>query len=180
MPTSLPSFRTLALKTVVIHTITYFVAGLFAYVLLDYAKAFADPSWHGYMRQTTDPMVMLGPLLQPIRGLLFACAFYPVRSVVFGARRGWLVLWLLLVVLGILSTFGPAPGSVEGLIYTTVPPWAQIRGLSEVITQSALLAWLLCYWVEHPEKTWLSRLLWTLFVIAMVLPAMGAMANAKR
>ncbi len=61
---------------------------------------------------------------------------YPLRSVLFAEKRGWLTLWWLLFALGVLSTFGPAPGSLEGLIYTKIPPSAQMLGLWEVLLQS--------------------------------------------
>lgn len=35
-----------------------------------------------------------------------AAALYPLRSVLFGDRRGWLILWWLLLALGVLSTYG--------------------------------------------------------------------------
>ena len=46
----------------------------------------------GYMRPTTDRWVMAGPLFQPIRGVVFALAFYPLRSVLFGRKNGWLII----------------------------------------------------------------------------------------
>ena len=83
--------------------------------------------------------------------------FYLLRETLFGRKNGWLILWLLLVIVGIFSTFGPAPGSIEGLIYTTLPLRDQLSGgLLEVHTQSFLFAGLLYYWVNHPEKRWLS------------------------
>jgi hypothetical protein len=120
---------------------------------------------------------MAGPLFQPIRGLIFALALYPLREVIFTERRGWLTLWWLLVALGILSTFGPAPGSVEGMIYTIIPPLSQILGLWEVLLQSLLLSALLFYWVRHPEKRWLSRTLVVMFGILMALPVLGLLAG---
>ncbi len=164
-------------KTVVCHTVTYFVAGILAYNLGDYARTFAEPPLSYFMRPTTDKWVMLGPVFQPIRGLLFALAFYPVRDVLFGSRRGWLVLWWLLVSLGILSTFGPAPGSVEGLIYTVIPPFSQILGLWEVLLQSFLLSAILVYWVHRPEKKWLGWTLWVLFALLIAMPVMGLLVQ---
>jgi len=38
-------------------------------------------------------------------------------------------MWLTLVVLGILGTFGPAPGSLEGMFFTIFPLWVHLRGL---------------------------------------------------
>lgn len=164
----------LTIKTVVVHTVTYFFVGLLAFVLFDYTARFADPSVRGFMRQTDDPIVALGPALQPIRGVLFALAFYPLREILFGRKNGWLNTWLLLVMLGIFSTFGPAPGSIEGLIYTTLPVREQLSGgLLEVLTQSFLLASVLYYWVNHPEKRWLNWVLGILFGLAVLLPLLG-------
>ena len=172
-----PSFPVLTLKTVVVHTITYFVAGILAFTLGGYEKTFSDPPLSYFMRPTSDPLVMAGPLFQPIRGVIFASAFYPLRSVLFGERRGWLVLWWLLLALGVLSTFGPSPGSVEGMIYTTIPPLKQILGLWEVLLQSLLFSVILFYWVNHPEKRWLSWTLGVAFSIVIILPVLGLLVG---
>ena len=163
----------LTLKTVIVHTITYFVAGFLAYTLGGYEMTFSEPPLSYLMRPTSDPWVMAGPLLQPIRGVVFALAFYPLRSVLFAQNRGWLILWWLLLALGVLSTFGPAPGSVEGLIYTIIPPLDQILGLWEVLLQSLLFSFVLFYWVNHPGKRWLDWTLGITFFVVMVLPLLG-------
>ena len=167
------TFAGLALKTAVVHSVTYFVCGLIAFLVLDYEEEFADSTVRLLMRQTDEPIVMAGPLFQPIRGLLFAVAFYPLRSVLFDARRGWLTMWTVLVIVGILSTFGPSPGSIEGMIYTIFPLRAQLFGMPEVLSQSLLLSVILCYWVRHPEKRWISWVLGTAFVLGLSLPALG-------
>src|SRR5215831_13182650 len=96
------SLLTLTVKTVTVHTVTYSLVGLLAFTVLDYGRLFAEPHMKAVMRQTDDPWVMAGPLFQPVRGLLFALAFYPLREVLFSRKGGWLVLWLELVILGIL------------------------------------------------------------------------------
>lgn len=166
------SFRRLAFQTIVVHTVTYFLVGFLAYTAFDYGRHFASPEIRVLMRQTDDPWVMAGPMLQPLRGLLFAIAFYPLRGVLFGAR-GWLHTWVMLVVIGILSTFGPAPGSVEGLIYTRIAPGYQLGGMIEVLLQSFLLSYLLWLWVRHPEAKVLPRVAVAAFVLAVGLPALG-------
>lgn len=166
-------FPVLTLKTVVVHTTTYFVAGILAYTLGGYEKAFSQPPLSYLMRPTSDPLVMAGPLFQPIRGIIFASALYPLRSVLFGERRGWLILWWLLLALGVLSTFGPASGSVEGLIYTIIPVRAQILGLWEVLLQSLLFSAILFYWVNHPGKRWLDWTLGVAFSIVVILAVLG-------
>ena len=103
------TLSSLTVKTVVVHTITYMIAGLLALTLGGYEKTFSEPPLSYLMRPTTDRLVMAGPLFQPIRGLIFALALYPLRSVLFAEKRGWLTLWWLLFALGVLSTFGPRP-----------------------------------------------------------------------
>ena len=173
------SLSSLTAKTVVVHTVTYFVAGILAYTLGGYEKTFSQPPLSYFMRPTSDRWVMAGPLFQPVRGVIFALAFYPLRSVLFSERRGWLILWWLLLALGVLSTFGPAPGSVEGMIYTIIPPVTQMLGLWEVLLQSFLLSFLLFYWVNHPEKRWLSWTMGSAFCIVIILPLLGLLARAS-
>ncbi len=151
-----PGFVELVVKASVVHTVTYFIMGLLASTLLNYAGRFAEPYMACWLRPTTDRLVMAGPLLQPVRGLIFALAFYPLREVLFGKRHGWLIMGWVLVALGILSTFGPPPGSVEGLIYTIIPVPTQLTGWLEVVPQALLLAGGLYYWVKHPEQKWLN------------------------
>ena len=170
-----PRLASLTAKTIVVHTVTYFVAGVLAYSLGHYEASFARPPLSYFMRPTSDPIVRGGVLFQPIRGVIFALAFYPLRSVLF-ARNGWLVLWWLLVALGILSTFGPAPGSIEGMVYTVIPPLSQAVGLWEVLLQSLLLSAILCFWVRHPDRRWVTWTLAAAFVIVVVLPVLGLLA----
>jgi len=164
-------FPALALKTIVSHTLTYFLLGVLAAYYLNYAELLARPD--SGMRPITSPWVMAGPLFQPIRGLIFALVFFPLRNCLFGRKHGWLLMGWMLVALGILSTFGPASGSVEGLVYTPTPVLLQLRGWLEVIPQALLLSALLCYWVNHPGKRWMNWTLGVLFFIAMALPVLG-------
>ena len=150
--------------------------GALAAHYLHYADAFAKPN--SGMRPLTDPLVMAGPLFQPIRGLIFASVFYPLRACLFNRRNGWLITGWLLVAVGILSTFGPASGSIEGMIYTPTPPLYQLRGWLEVVPQALLLSALLCYWVNHPRR-WLNWLLGVIFFIMMALPVMGLLVGRR-
>lgn len=84
-------------------------------------------------------------------------------------------MWLLLVTLGILSTFAAAPGSVEGLLYTKMPVNLQISGWLEVVTQALLLSAILYYWVNHPEKKWIAWVLGIIFGLVIIFSMMGYM-----
>lgn len=167
------TLRSIVIKAMVVHTVTYFVAGILAFTFFDYATRFADPRLGGVLRPTDAPIVAAGPALQVVRGLLFGIVFYLLRIPLFTQRRGWLTMWIMLVVVGIFSTFGPAPGSIEGLIYTTMPVGLQMGGLIEVIFQALLLAVVLVYWVNHPEKRWLRWVLGGIFVLVLVFSALG-------
>jgi hypothetical protein len=167
------SFASLAIKTIAVHTTTYFLMGLLASSFLNYAERFAHPEMACWVRPLDDPIVMAGPLLQPVRGLIFALAFYPLREMLFGKKNGWLILWWTLVALGILSTFGPPPGSIEGLIYTRIPIPDQLIGWLEVVPQALLLSAILYYWVNHPEKKWLSWVMGVCLCIILILLTLG-------
>lgn len=173
MSNNQPGFLALAAKTIVVHTITYFFMGILASTFLDYAERFARPEMACWMRQLDDSLIMAGPLFQPIRGLIFALAFYPLREILFGRKSGWLILWWLLVALGILSTFGPPPGSIEGMIYTRIPILDQLAGWLEVVPQALLLSVILFYWVNHPEKKWLNWVMGAVFFVMILMPVAG-------
>jgi hypothetical protein len=166
-----PRFLPLFLKTAVCHTITYFFMGALAAHFLHYAELMDRPD--SGMRHMNDPLVMIGPMLQPLRGLVFALVFYPLRECLFGKKNGWLLMGWMLIALGILSTFGPASGSIEGMIYTPVPILFQLRGWLEVVPQALLLSALLCYWVNHAEKKWLNWVLGIIFLVMMALPVLA-------
>ncbi len=180
MPDLKHPFWAITLKTVVTHTVTYFIAGILALTLFNYGEQFADPEFAYPMRLVSDPVVYAGPLFQPIRGLLFGVVFYLLRSVLFRARDGWLILWALLVIIGILNTFGPAPGSIEGMVFTTPSIWSHIKGLPETLFQTLLLSVLLWYWVRNPRKRWLTWVMGVAFALILAMSVLGVLEVTGR
>ena len=170
-------FVPLAAKTVVCHTITYFVMGALAFNLLHYADFINNPN--SGMRRTTSLWVILGTPLQIVRGVLFASVFYAFRSLLFGRKNGWLLMAWMLIGIGILGTFAAPAGSLEGFIYTTTPFLLQIKGYLEIVTQALLLSALLCYWVNHSEKKWLNTVMIIAYVIAAGLPLLALVAPKR-
>ncbi len=171
-----PSFRETIGKTIVVHTVTYFLLGVASFALFNYRTLYAGPVVGQFLRPTTDPLVTAGPLFQPIRGLLLGIVVYLLREPLLGRRRGWLVMWATLVIIGILSPYVAAPGSLEGLVYTTVPLSFHLTSLPEVLVQTLLFSVVLFYWVNHREKKWLSWLLIIAFVLVILFPALGLLA----
>jgi hypothetical protein len=129
------------------------------------------------MRQTSDPLVAAGPLLQVIRGALFGIVIFLLRDVVLERKHGWLTLWAVLVIVGVISPFGAAPASIEGMIYTTLPLWFHINGLPEILLQSLLLAVVATYWINHPDKKWLSWLMGIVFFLIVLLSTADVLAG---
>ena len=172
-----PRFLTLTVKTAMCHTITYFVMGLLAFHFLHYADFINKPN--SGMRPVSDPLVVLGPALQILRGVLFVLVFYPFREVLFTRRSGWLLIAWMLIGVVILGTFAAAPGSFEGFIYTTVPVTLQVRGYLEIVPQTLLLSGLLYFWVRHPGKAWLNCVLGVAFAICLILPVLGLIAHKR-
>ncbi len=125
-----------------------------AFLLLDYKGLFESEGYALLMRPISSKWIAAGPLLQVIRGLIFALVLFPFRAVILHTSWGWLKMWGLLLGLAILSTAGPAPGSVEGFIYTTIPPLRQLIGLPEVILQTLALSATLTGWYRKPHKAW--------------------------
>ena len=97
--------------------------------------------------------VLAGPLLQPLRGLIFAVALWPLRDALLSMERGWLAIWGLFVGFAILGTAAAAPGSVEGMIYTTLPLRIHWSGSPEIYGQTLAYAWLLFHWERASAVT---------------------------
>ena len=173
-----PTATDIVVKTLVTHTVTYFITGVFAFYVLDYPSLISATRLGALMRPLSDPMVIAGPLFQPIRGVLFGLVFYLLRDPLFGRKGGWLVMWAVLVSVGILGTFGPPPGSFEGFIYTTLPPSLQLTLLPEVLLQSLLLSWLVFQWVNHRQRKSLNWTMGVAFVVVLVFPVLGLVAAA--
>ena len=171
------SFSAIAIKTAIVHTVTYFVIGLLSFLVLDYSAKYADPAVAVALRPTNHPLVNAGPLFQTLRGFLFGIAFYALRDAIFPKPRGWLTLWLVLLIVGVISPFSAAPGSIEGVVYSTLPFWFHLMSLPELVIQTFLFAFLTHYWVNHPEKRWLNISLGILFTIIILLVLLGALSS---
>lgn len=170
-------FGRFLLRVVLVHTVTYTVAGLLASTLLDYGSLWASEFFSNF-RPYDSPWIAAGPALQVVRGLVFAAVLYPFRGVVLDKADGWLRLWALLVGLGILSTYAASMGSIEGVIYTRVPLAVHLHGLPEVITQSGAFAAVLAGWYRHPHRAW-GITLGVLTALTMLMSVLGVLLGPQ-
>lgn len=141
-------FLGFTLRVIIAHTLTYFVFGIIMSNVFNYAEIFKQAVIRDYMLPIDQHNVLIGPFMQPIRGLIFAIGLWPIRNFLIEKKRGWLTLWGLLVTIGILSTPAASPGSIEGMLYTKLPMWYHWIGYPEITLQTlAFSIWLI--WWEH-------------------------------
>ncbi len=180
MNSTQPTLFSVLLKTMITHTVTYFIMGLLAYTVFDYARFFSETDLKYIMLPTNSRWVMAGPLFQPLRGLLFGMVFFLLRASIFEKKNGWLAMWLVLMVVGIFNTFGPSLGSIEGMIYTIFPWWIHLKGLPEIILQSLFLSVILVYWVNHSAQKWLNWVMGVAFGLLMTFPVLGLLVGTPK
>jgi len=80
---------------------------------------------------------------QIVRGLLLGIVIWWIKDSIIGKKLGWLKLWAILIILGIFNTYGPAQGSIQGLIYLApiedIPASASL-GILETMAQPLLFS----------------------------------------
>lgn len=165
-----PSFWAILYRTVISHTVTYFVTGIGASILLGYATRMIRPDVAPIIRNITDPILMASPLFQPVRAALLAIVFYLLRDTLFDHRNGLLIMWCMLVIIGILAPFSASWGGIEGMIFFNFPIWDHILGWPEVFAQTLVLSVILTYWVDHPKSKRLHVILLVGFILTILLP----------
>ncbi|MCK5443694.1 MAG: hypothetical protein KAJ23_17550 [Maribacter sp.] len=160
-----------------VHMITYFAMGLLFMYLFNYRNLFESGTLGLIMKPIDSPWVPLGLGLQLFRGLIFGIVLWPFKSVFLFKKNGWLKLWLLFIGLSILSTFGPAIGSIDGMIYTTIPVKQQLIFLPELVIQSFLLSFFTYYWYQKPKK--IFNILSIILVVLIVLMSVAGFLAAS-
>ncbi|MCK6583568.1 MAG: hypothetical protein L6Q49_10775 [Anaerolineales bacterium] len=147
------TFFGFALRVIVAHMATYFVFGIIMSNVFDYGEVFKREVIRDYMLPMDEHNIVLGPLMQPIRGLIFAIGLWPLRSLLIEKKRGWLILWGLLVTIGILSTPAASPGSIEGMLYSKLPMWYHLMGYPEIVLQTLVFSIWLVWWEKQSLRS---------------------------
>jgi hypothetical protein len=135
------------------HTIAYFIAGIFALVVVNYRDLFATEIISSFMLSVDEPIVALGgTFLQIFRGIIIALIILPLRKVFFEERYGLTKLGITIFGVSLLSTIRPTMGSFEGYIYTKIPVMYQILGYPEAIIYILLFIGLLKFSKKYGHK----------------------------
>ncbi|MBN1697062.1 MAG: hypothetical protein JW881_06085 [Spirochaetales bacterium] len=140
------------LRVIVIHSVTYILCGLFFHQIFDYKGIFAIDVIKNFMRPVSDPAAMAGPFLQPIRGLFFAIGLWIVKPVWISKKNGWLVIWGIIFIFGILNTPAASPSSIEGFLYSRLPLWYHLMGYVEIGVQTLIFSILLFITQKSKEQ----------------------------
>jgi hypothetical protein len=151
--TNWKTFLAFTLRVIVAHTATYFIFGIIMSNVFDYGEIFQCEIIRDYMIPMDEHNIVLGPFMQPIRGLIFAIGLWPLRGFLVEKKRGWLTLWGLLVTIGILSTPAASPGSIEGMLYSKLPMWYHLIGYPEIILQTLVFSIWLVWWERQSAKS---------------------------
>jgi hypothetical protein len=149
------------------HTITYFIAGIFALLVLKYNEIF-NVGALSFMRATSSPWIALGPGLQLIRGVLLALVLFPFKSIFLETKKGWLKFWLLNFGLCYILTISAAVGSFEGIIYTNLPIKYHFIGLPEIILYTVLFTTFMWIWYKKSNIIYnILSIISVVFIVTM-------------
>ena len=135
-------------KITIYHVVTYIVCGIIFSSLFNYSELFNEGCMAYYMYPVDSTNTMMGPLFQVFRGMLFGVVLLLLRDYIRTEKWGFLKLYAILMVVGIINIAGAAPSSIEGLIYTQVPLMVHLKMAPEVMVQTFLFAW----WVSTIDK----------------------------
>lgn len=138
-------------KVTIIHIVTYVVCGMLSMMLFDYQSSVEQIG----MRDTNSLIVMLAPLFQIFRGFLFGIVLWIIRDVFLSKKNGWLMIWIIILILGVFNTPATAPCSIEYFIYCE-PVSGTLKitfgGLIEILIQTCLFSIASFYAIKHGEK----------------------------
>jgi hypothetical protein len=161
------------------HTIAYFIAGLFAVVVINYKELYSTDVISLIMLPVDTPIVALGPFLQIFRGVLIALILLPLRKAFFEEKNGLLKLGLVIIGLSLLSTIGPTMGSFDGYIYTKIPYLYQILGYPEAILYVLLFIGILHISIKYSHKKIIPILSIVFMVLISFMCIMGFIMAGK-
>lgn len=132
------------------HVFTYFACGLIFSQIMNYDDKYLQLLGFRPMDELNGSMLILG---QVVRGVLLGFVVWWIKDSI-GNKLAWLKLWAILVILGIISTYGPVPGSIEGFIYLAPVDVPVNIGLSilEVLTQPLLFSIMVTYQMKKKVK----------------------------
>lgn len=140
-------------KVTVAHFVTYLVCGMLFSTLFNYETLFELGNAKYFMKDFHGSSSLIGPFVQIIRGLLLGFILLILKDNVLSGKRAWLHLWIIFAGLGIICTPGPAPFSIEGVVYSQLPLEFHLKAAPEILVQTLLFS----LWVTGDFKWKISE-----------------------
>jgi hypothetical protein len=139
-------------KVTLAHVLTYFICGMIAMTINNYAEHMEAIGLKN-MEELNGLLIILGQLT---RGILFGIVIWWIKDSIIGKKMAWFKLWVILVVVGIISVYAPAPASIEGFLYLIpgepVPLATKIGSILEVTIQPLLFSIIVTYQKKKSGK----------------------------
>lgn len=147
----LRAFVGFALRSAVLHVLTYLIIGAASYLLI------ARPFWTGpdalpWLRDPEGDFVQRWFLpAQVVRGIILGAALFPLRDALLGMRRwGGAVVAALLLLIGSIAGIS---GAIEDWVYSTTFHFTLFMAhLPEVVLQTLVYGYALLAWERRATK----------------------------
>ena len=144
-------------KVIVSHVITYMVAGFIAFNLFhnEHMPYYMELMGFKPTEEINGLVLIIG---QIVRGFLLGIVIWWIKDIIIDKKLAWLKLWMILIILGIFNTYGPAHGSIEGFIYLDSTRFEEISvnpilSMLEVLIQPLFFSIIICInWKELKNK----------------------------
>jgi len=130
--------------------VTYFVIGLPFLAIQSALPESGRVALDFY--ETFRPFGLMAVVGQILRGLAFALVFYPFYNILFESARGRLILFGAMWGIALFGSVEPQPGSIEGIIYTTISFTEHLYALTSIALQMLLFVWLFFKWETLSRK----------------------------
>ncbi|MFW9904041.1 MAG: hypothetical protein ACFFFH_06885 [Candidatus Thorarchaeota archaeon] len=136
------------LRFILIHVLTYALVGVTAFTVFNYTTNFKSSEiLSSLMRPTDSTIVQMAIFFQIGRGCLLAIPFVPMKFQLCTAKYGWLTIFGFLFILTGIGSVITGPGSIEGMIYTSLPLTVHIgAGFIEITIQMLIFASVIWRW----------------------------------
>ena len=127
------------LKVLITHVVTYTLCGMFFYKINKYKAELIDKNKGIDWRSMDDPIFQWSPLFQILRGILLGIVLLLIKDIIIDTNFGFLKLFTILTITGLINVYSPAPASIEGFIYlkpdNSIPLRVSIGSIFEIIIQ---------------------------------------------
>lgn len=144
---SLKAFSYFAARVVIVHTVTFFIAGWIA-LALQWAGIYGGEAVQFYLRDPNSQYVQMWLIpAEILRGILLAIAFYPFLGRIMEMKHwGWLAVASAYLLIGEIGI-----GTIENIVYTNLPASFLLSTVPEAVLEALLFGYFLVLWQRRAK-----------------------------